>query len=103
MKTAMTHDTMMMYLTRRADHLAKRVAEAEAVGRTLTWDKGELLALQAAMGKLEKRQLEMDANDTDAAVCNKSALLEDSLKEGLHRGQGKGSPGVPGGDRPQGR
>jgi hypothetical protein len=52
--TVISHETMLMYLSRRADFLARRVAEAEAVGRTPTWDKGELAALQAAIGKLEK-------------------------------------------------
>jgi len=71
----MSHETMMMYLSRRADFLARRVAEAEAVGRTLTWDKGELLALQAAIGRLDRRQLGMDAKDIDdSRVYNKPAL-----------------------------
>ena len=69
----MSHETMMMYLSRRADFLARRVAEA--VGRTLTWDKGELLALQAAIGRLDRRQLGMDAKDIDdSRVYNKPAL-----------------------------
>ena len=50
--SAMSHKTMLMYLTRRADYLAKRIADAEVVGRTVTWDKGELLALQAAITRL---------------------------------------------------
>jgi hypothetical protein len=50
--SAMSHKTTLMYLTRRADYLAQRIAEAEAVGRAVTWDKGELLALQAAITRL---------------------------------------------------
>ncbi len=50
----MRRELIIQYLSRRADHLARRIAEAEAVGRVLTWDKGELLALRAAIAELEK-------------------------------------------------
>ena len=53
MQTAMNYDTMMLYLSRRADHLAKRVAEAEAAGRVLTYDRLELAALTSAMERLQ--------------------------------------------------
>ncbi len=60
---------------RRQTH---RGPEQRAKGETtLILDAITLVVLlhhEAAMDKLEKRQLEMDANDTDATVCNKSAL-----------------------------
>jgi hypothetical protein len=59
----MRYEVMMGYISRRADYLARRIAEAEAVGRVLTWDKGELQALQAAIGRLEARRLEKDARN----------------------------------------
>lgn len=43
---------MMMRLRRRSDYLAKRIAEAEAVGRDLMWDRSELAALLAAIDRL---------------------------------------------------
>lgn len=51
----MNYELMIQYLSRRADFLARRIAEAEAVGRVPTWDRGELLALRAAIAQLEKR------------------------------------------------
>jgi len=53
MSDEITEVEMMLYLRRRADYLAKRVAEVEAKGKTASWDKGEMLALRMAITRLK--------------------------------------------------
>jgi hypothetical protein len=54
MGTEMSEVEMLLYLRRRADYLAVRVAEADAKGRTSSWDRGEMLALRQAITRLER-------------------------------------------------
>ena len=44
-ETRMTREAAFAVLSRRADHLANRVAVSEATGRVLAYDRLELLAL----------------------------------------------------------
>ncbi len=50
----MRREAAIQYLAKRAAHLAKRIAEAQAVGRILSWDIGDLAALRTAIAELEK-------------------------------------------------
>lgn len=40
-------------LTTRAEHLRRRIEEARRVGKDMTWDKAELMALEWALPVLE--------------------------------------------------
>ena len=50
----MRREVAVQYLAKRADHLARRIAEAQAVGRILSWDIAELAALRTAIAELER-------------------------------------------------
>ncbi len=52
----MTNDSMLMCLRRREEYLARRVADADEVGRNLMWDRDELLALRQAIALLTNKK-----------------------------------------------
>jgi hypothetical protein len=54
MARLMRPEAALQYLAKRADHLARRIAEAQAGGRILSWDIAELAALRTAIAELEK-------------------------------------------------
>ncbi len=57
MNTAtLSYATMMKALKRRVDYLRQKVGEAEALGRNLTWDKAEMLAIEEAIRRLQEQE-----------------------------------------------
>jgi hypothetical protein len=59
----MTYATMMTALKRRLDFLQGRIAEAEAIGRRLTWASSEALALAEAIRRLQEQERKRIAKD----------------------------------------
>ena len=54
MTRLMRREAALQYLAKRADHLARRIAETQASGRILSWDIAELAALRTAIAELER-------------------------------------------------